>query len=299
MRKIVLLALLLSAPLAYAQTIQNHPYISAEQSNAIANDWTKPMEPFHVLGNLYYVGSENIASYLFTTPQGHILLDTGMPSMHAAVRGNIEKLGFKLSDIEIMISSHAHIDHIGGHAEMKRATGARVMAMGPDAKALEAGTDLSPVEYLPWTPVKVDRVLKDGDTVALGGTTLRAVWTPGHTPGATTWVTTIADGGRTYNIVFPGGAGPNAGPPVVGNPKHPTLAQDTLNTFAKLRQLNPDIQLPGHPRQLLTGKVEAIKNGARPHPLLVPAGEWVKGNEAQEANFRTRIEADAAKQPAR
>lgn len=296
MRKLLLAVVVLTASIASAQ---NGPYISAEQANAIANEWTKPQEPFHILGNLYYVGSQNIASYLFTTPQGNILLDTGMPSMHQAVRSNIEKLGFKLSDIKIMISSHAHIDHVGGHAEMKRATGAQVMAIGDDARALEMGKDLSPVEYLGWTPVKVDRVLKDGDTVSLGGTTLRAVWTPGHTPGATTWVTTMADGGRTYNLVFPGGAGPNPGPPVVGNPKFPTLAQDTLNTFAKLRRLNPDIQLPGHPGQLLMGKIDAIKNGVRPHPLLVPAGEWVKGIDNQEANFRKRMEADAAKAGAR
>jgi metallo-beta-lactamase class B len=295
----MLLASALIASLASAQTTQNHPYISAQQANAIANEWTAPQEPFKILGNLYYVGSQNIASYLFVTPQGNILLDTGMPSMHQAVKGNIEKLGFKLSDIKIMISSHAHIDHVGGHVEMKKATGAQVMALGDDAKALELGKDLSPVEYLGWTPVKVDRVLKDGDTVSLGATTLRAVWTPGHTPGATTWVTMLADGGRNYNVVFPGGAGPNPGPPVVGNPKFPTLAEDTLNTFRKLRALNPDIQLPGHPGQLLMGKIEAIKNGARPHPLLVAAGEWVKGIDQQEANFRKRMEADAAKLSAR
>src|SRR5690348_7214027 len=122
MRKVVLLAALLTTSLAFAQNVPNTPYISAEQSNAIANEWTKPQEPFKLLGNVYYVGSQNIASYLFVTPQGNILLDTGMPSMHQAVKANIEKLGFKLSDIKIMISSHAHIDHIGGHAEMKKAT---------------------------------------------------------------------------------------------------------------------------------------------------------------------------------
>src|SRR6476620_7025051 len=115
MRKGAFAAALLIASVAFAQTTQNHPYISADQSNAIANEWTKPMEPFKILGNLYYVGSQNIGSYLFVTPQGDILLDTGMPSMHQAVKGNIEKLGFKLSDIKVMISSHAHIDHVGGH----------------------------------------------------------------------------------------------------------------------------------------------------------------------------------------
>jgi metallo-beta-lactamase class B len=299
MRNAAVLGALLIASLASAQTIQNHPYISAEQSNAIANEWTRPMEPFKILDNLYYVGSQNIASYLLTTPQGHILLDTGMPAMHQAVKANTEKLGLKLSDLKIMISSHAHIDHIGGHAEMKKATGAQVMALGEDARALELGKDLSPVEYLGWTPVKVDRVLKDGDTVSLGGVTLCAVWTPGHTPGATTWVTTLVDGGRTYNVVFPGGAVPNPGPPVVGNANHPTLAEDTLSTFRKLRQLNPDIQLPGHPGQIFMGKLDGLRSGLRPHPLLVPAGEWVKGIDAQEAAFRKRMEADAAKLSAR
>jgi metallo-beta-lactamase class B len=182
---------------------------------------------------------------------------------------------------------------------MKKATGAQVVALGEDARALELGKDLSPVEYLGWPPVKVDRKIKDGDTVSLGGVTLRAVWTPGHTPGATTWVTTIADGGRTYNLVFPGGAGPNPGPPVVGNAKFPTLADDTLGTYRKLRALNPDIQLPGHPGQLFMGKLDGVRAGVRPHPLLVPAGEWVKGIDTQEAAFRKRMEADAAKRSAR
>lgn len=299
MRKAVFAIVLLSASWAAAQTTQNHPYISAEQSNAIANEWTRPMEPFKILGNLYYVGAQNIGSYLFVTPQGNILLDTGMPGMHDAVVANIQTLGFKLPDIKILISSHAHIDHIGGHAAMKKATGAQVVALGEDARALGLGKDLSPVGYLGWTPVKVDRVIKDGDTVSLGGVTLRAIWTPGHTPGATTWVTTIADAGRNYTVVFPGGAGPNAGPPVVGNPKFPTLADDTLTTFKKLRALNPDIQLPGHPAQLFMGKLDAVRAGVRPHPLLVPAGEWVKGIDAQEAAFRKRMEADAAKVSAR
>lgn len=296
MHRVACVLIVLTASLASAQSPS---FITAEQTAALRGPWSEPAEPFTILGNIHYVGGQNIASYLFTTPEGHILLDTGMPRMHQGVRASIEKLGFKLSDIKIMLSSHAHVDHVGAHAEMQKATGARVMAVGDDAKALEMGKDLSPVEYDGWPPVKVDRVLKDGDTVTLGGTTLRVVWTPGHTPGATTWATTVQDGGRSYSVVFPGGGAPNPGPVVVANPKHPTLAEDTLSTYRKLRQLNPDIQLTGHPQQLFAGKIDAIKKGVRPHPLLLEPGGWAKGIDAQQAAFTKRIEADKAKAPAR
>lgn len=293
MRALACLLVLLTPLLASGQATGG--FISAEQDAQLKGPWSERIEPFTILGNIHYVGALNIASYLLTTPEGHILLDTGMPRMHQGVRTNIEQLGFKISDIKIMISSHAHVDHVGAHAEMQKATGARVMAVAEDAKALEQGKDLSPVEYDNWPAVKVDRILRDGDTVTLGGTTLRAVWTPGHTPGATTWVTTVQDGGRSYIVVFPGGAAPNAGPLVVGNPKHPTLAEDTLRTFATLRQLTPDIVLPGHPQQTFAGNIEAIKSGVRPHPLLQEPGAWAKGTDAQQAAFMKRIEADRAK----
>ena len=292
MRTLACVLLLLSPFVVSAQT---GGFISAEQDGQLKGPWSDAAEPFTILGNVHYVGAQNIAAYLITTPQGHILLDTGMPRMFQTIKTNVEKLGFSLGDIKIMIGSHAHVDHIGGHAQMKEATGAQVVAIAEDARALEAGRDLSPVEYDGWRPVKVDRVIKDGDTVSVGGTTLRAMWTPGHTPGATTWVMTVQDGGRSYNVVFPGGAGPNAGPLVVGNPKHPRLDEITLATYAKLRTLTPDIALPGHPQQTFAGKVDAIKKGMRPHPLLLEAGAWLKQQEQGEAAFRTRIEADRAK----
>lgn len=292
MRRLACLLFLLALASLSAQTPS---FISPELRANLEGPWSDPAEPFTILGNIHYVGAQNIAAYLITTPEGHILLDTGMRRMHGTVRANIEKLGFELSDIKIMISSHAHVDHVGGHAEMQAATGARVFAMSGDAEALAAGKDLSPIEYDGWAPVKVDRVLKDGDVVTLGGTTLRAIWTPGHTPGATTWVTTVQDGGRSYTVVFPGGFAPNGGPRVVGNPKHPTLADQTLSTFRKARELNPDIQLTGHPQQIFAGKIDAIRKGVRPHPLLLEPGAWIKSIESQEAAFRKRIEADKAK----
>jgi metallo-beta-lactamase class B len=298
MRKLAIFIILLM-PLAVFAQVGPGGFISAEQDASLKGPDSEPIEPFKILGNVYYVGAQNISSYLITTPQGHILVDTGMPRMARPVLANVEKLGFKPNDIKLMISSHAHVDHIGGHAEVKKATGALVVASAEDAKALEAGMDMSPVGYLGWTPVRVDRIIKDGEAVTLGGTTLRAVLTPGHTPGATTWVMDVQDGARTYNVVFPGGAAPNGGPVVVGNPKHPNLDQITLNTYAKLKKLNPEIVLPGHPQGAFKGKTDQMKAGARPHPLLQEPGAWLKQQQQGEANFRKRIEADKARISAR
>lgn len=295
MRTVACLSLVLIASFGHAQQRDPGPYISADLVASLSGPWSAPAEPFTIVDNLHYVGAENIASYLFTTPEGHILIDTGTVEMQNVVRRNIEKLGFKLTDIKILLSGHAHFDHVAGHAAMQKATGARVMALGDDARALELGRDVSPVETIGWEPVKVERVLNDGDTVSLGGTTLRAVWTPGHTPGCTTWVTTVQDGGRGYSVVILGSIGPNAGPPMVGNPKHPRLAEDTLGTIRKLRALNPDIQLTGHPQAAFTGKVDAMKRQVRPHSLLLRPGDWTKMLDAQEANFTKRIEADRAR----
>ena len=279
---------LVSAAIAFVS-----PYSQAEQQERI-EAVSEAAEPFRVIGNIYYVGGQ-YGSYLITTPEGHILHDTGSAEMHPLIVSNVEKLGFNLRDIRIMISSHAHWDHVEGHAAMKRVTGAQIVALGGDAVALESGQDNSAIGARNFEPVPVDRVIEDGDTVTLGGTTLRAMLTAGHTPGATTWVTNVEDGGRMYNVVFPGGRTPNGGPLVIGNPDHPDVAEITLETLSKLRLLNPDMLLPGHPRGAFEGKIEAMKNGVRPHPLLTTPGTWARGLSNTEANFRRRMEADRAK----
>jgi metallo-beta-lactamase class B len=296
MRACILVLLILLSPPVSAQRA---PYLSLEQRVQIFGDWGRPVEPFRIVGNIHYVGAQNIAVYLFSTPEGHIVIDSGTSIMQAQFQKNVEKLGFKVADIKILLSSHAHVDHVQGHAFIKRLTGAQVMAITEDAKALEAGADLSPIAEEGWEPVKVDRVLKDGDTVSLGGTTLRAVWTPGHTPGCTTWTTTVKDSTRSYNVIFPCGVGPNTGPPLVGNKQHPDIIEQTLNTVKKLRALNPDMILSGHPQQTFAGKIERIKAEERPHPLLVEPGAWPKQVDNQEANFRKRLEAEKAKSAAR
>ena len=247
------------------------------------------VEPFHIVGNIYYVGAKDIASYLIATRQGHILLDTGTKEMGPVIRAGVEKLGFNLSDIKILLSGHAHFDHVQGHAAMKAATGARVMALAADAAALASGTDLSPLADEGWDPVAVDRVLRDGDTVSLGGTTLQALAAPGHTPGCTVWTTRVQEKETAYSVAFYGCAGPNRGVKLLANPKFPQLVEETLRSFRRLRELKPDIYLTMHPQSLFADKVERIKRGDTPHPLYDPTG-WTKMIAEDEADFVARVQ---------
>ena len=212
------------------------PYGAAERGERIQAAG-EAAEPFRIIGNIYYVGGQ-YGSYLITTPEGHILHDTGTADMHALIVSNVEKLGFDAGDIRIMISSHAHWDHVEGHAAMKRATGAQVVALGGDAVALQSGRDNSAIGARDFEPVAVDRVIEDGDTVTLGGVTLRALWTGGHTQGATMWMTTAEEGGDTYSVAFRGGEIPNQG----ARPRksrHPT-GRPTQRT-SKLKDSSSDL----------------------------------------------------------
>ena len=286
-------ALLLSAGLGTAQ--QGPAQFSREWYQQFSGPYSAPVEPFRIVGNIHYVGGANIASYLITTPQGHILIDTGMNEMHDVIKNSVAALGFRTSDIRIMLSSHAHFDHIEGHAAMKRATGARVFAMTGDAEALESGKDNSALGAIGWEPVTVDRVLKHHDTVSLGGTTLRALHTPGHTQGATTWITTVEDRGRRYSVAFLGGTTPNGGVALFDNPRHNNVVEDTYRTFKTLKaEKVPDIYLQGHPQAMFAGKIDRIKAGETPHPLL-NGDAWTKQLVDGEAGFQKRVADERAK----
>jgi len=259
--------------------------------------YSQPVEPFRIVGNIYYVGALNIASYLIATPQGHILIDTGTTEMHDAIARSIEQLGYRVSDVRILLASHAHFDHIEGHALMQRRTGAQVMAMTGDAEALENGHDTSALGAIGWEPVAVSRRLKDGDTVMLGGTTLRAIHAPGHTQGATIWTTTVEDDGRRYNVAFFTTTTPNPGVPLFDNPRHRNVVEDTRRTFRKLKaEREPDIVLVGHPQAMFAGTMERMRKGERPHPLLNGADAWTRQLAVAEADFERRV---AQEQPRR
>ena len=262
---------------------------SAPADDSLPAGWTDPFEPFRIAGNLYYVGAKNVASYLFVTPAGDILLDSGTPKMTPMIRGNIEKLGFKAADIKILLDSHAHFDHVGGHAALRQASGAQVMVMRGDAEAVAAGVDRSPLAGAGWAAVAVDRVLDDGATVTLGDTTLTAIAAPGHTPGCTVWTTQIAEGDQHYAAVFYGCSRPNDGVALLHNPRFPTLIDDTFATLRRMRTLTPDIVLTMHPEEVFAGKLDALRAGTRPHPLADRAA-WPKLLDEVEADFTGMVE---------
>src|SRR5438128_3169378 len=166
--------------------------------------WNTPTEPFKMIGNVYYVGTDGLASYLITSPQGHILVDTVMPEATSQIKANIEKLGFKVTDIKYLVNTHAHIDHTGGLAEMKQASRAQMVAGEADKPLLEGGYYPGTPEdtALAFPPVKVDRTVREGDTVSVGDVTLTARETPGHSPGCTSWEFVVKDGDATRSVLI-------------------------------------------------------------------------------------------------
>lgn len=295
MRVTALIGVLLMVAAGGVAAQQGPAQFSPEWYQQFRGPYSAPVEPFRIVGNIHYVGGANIASYLIATPEGHILIDTGMKEMHEVIKNSVAKLGFKTADIKIMLSSHAHFDHIEGHAMMQKLTGAQVMAMAGDAEALSSGKDNSALGAIGWEPVSVARVLRHGDTVSLGGTTLRAVHTPGHTQGATTWMTTVEDQGGRYTVGFLGGTTPNGGVPLFDNPRHKSVIEDTQRTFTTLKgERAPDIYLVGHPQAMFMGKVERIKAGDSPHPLL-NGDAWTKQIVDGEAGFAKRVAEERAK----
>ena len=219
-------------------------------ARAQANDWLQPFPAFRIAGNLYYVGSKGLAAYLITTPQGHILINSNLEESVPQIRASIEKLGFKYSDVRILLINHAHWDHDAGSALIKEQTKAAYMVMEGDVPVVESGgtkdfhygNDTGTL----YKPVKVDRVLKDGDEVKLGDTVLVAHLTPGHTKGCTTWSMTVKDGAKSYRAVIIGSPNVNPGYKLVNNAAYPGIAADYARGFKVLAALPADLFLGAH-----------------------------------------------------
>ena len=239
------------------------------------SDWHEPFPPHRIADHLYYVGSKGLASYLITTTNGHILINSSFERTVPIIRTNIETLGFKFTDIRILLTSHAHSDHASGHALVKALTGARVEVMEGDAKVIASGGQ---GQYLyteadGWKPCVVDRVLKDGDIVTLGEARLTARLTPGHTRGCTTWIMQATDAGKSWNVVIIGSPNVNPGYVLVNNRDYPEIAEDYSKTFQLLKALPCDIFLGAHGSYYgMEAKHERLQKNPKTNPFVDPAG---------------------------
>jgi metallo-beta-lactamase class B len=246
-------------------------------------DWNAPFPPHKVIGNLYYVGTEQLASFLVATPEGHILVNSSFETTVPVIRTAVETLGFRFADIRIVVGNHAHGDHMEGDALVKELTGAQVMAMEQDVPGLRS---MRPG----GKPHPIDRVLRDGDEVKLGGSTLVARLTAGHTPGCTTWTLQVQDGGRTYNVAILGSIGVNPGYVLVGNTDYPQIADDYVRSFKTLRALPVDVFLGAHGSFYgLAEKHARLTKGAAQNPFIDPEG-YRAHLDRQEKNFLARLE---------
>jgi metallo-beta-lactamase class B len=250
-------------------------------------EWTNPFPPHHIAGNLYYVGSEDLASYLITTPKGHILINSSLESSPALIRKSVETLGFHFGDIKILLISHAHYDHCAGSAMVKKLTGARYFVMDADVPVVESGgrTDFQygARKDMRYPPTHVDRVLHDGDTVRLGGAVLVAHLTAGHTKGTTTWTMDEKEGGKTLHVVIVGSPNVNPGYKLVGNKTYPRIAIDYRHGFRVLKALPCDIFLGAHGGYYgMKAKYERWKQGDH-DAFIDPQGYGSYIDERQQA----------------
>jgi metallo-beta-lactamase class B len=249
----------------------------------------EPFAPFHIIGNIYYVGSKGLACYIIATKAGEILLDTGYPDMAPQIESNIQKLGYKLPDVKILINSHAHIDHGGGMAALKKATGAKLLAMAQDAPYFESGGHNDPLfgDRNLFPPVKVDRLIHDGDTVTLGGVTLTAHLTPGHMPGNTTWTMVTEDKGKSYNVAFFGIVTVMPNTNLSGTPAYPNIGADYAKTMKVLPTLKCDVFLGSNGSFYeMEKKHDELMKGADPNPFIDPAGCKAFVDRAEESYQR-------------
>jgi metallo-beta-lactamase class B len=262
-------------------TVRGHSFtqLSLFQRNVGApDDMTTAFPPHKVIGNIYYVGTNSLAAFLIVTPQGHILVNSTYERNVPTIQRSVEQLGFKFSDIKILLGSHAHGDHQEGDAAVKALTGAQVMALAEDVPALRAmkpGGKEHPI----------DKVLHDGESVTLGGTTLVAHLTPGHSRGCTTWTLKARDGGKTYDVVIIGSLGTNPGFKLVNNTETPGIAEEFARAFKVSRSLPCDVPLGSHPGMYnMQAKYAKLAAGG-PNPFIDPDGYKLEV-DIDEAMFR-------------
>jgi metallo-beta-lactamase class B len=260
------------------------------QSNAEWRSWNQPVEPFRVVGNIYYVGANEITSFLITSPQGHILLDGGFVETAPQIRDNIRKLGFKAEDVKYLLNSQAHSDHAGGLAQLKQWTGAKFVVSREDGVQTERGgkRDFAWADTMQFPPVKTDQIIGDGEMLKLGGVVVTAHVTPGHTKGCTTWTMQADEDGHHYNVVFLCSVSA-PGYRLVNNPNYPNIIEDYGKTFQVLKGLPCDVMLASHGSFFnLTGKRELLAKAPGKNPFVDPA-EYQAYLDRAQADFDTEL----------
>jgi metallo-beta-lactamase class B len=255
-------------------------------------DWSRPTEPFRIVGNVYWVGTYDLSSYLITSAEGHIVINTGLADSVPQIRANIEKLGFRIADVKILTATHAHWDHVAGLAALKKMTGARVHMSAADADVLESGgkTDFrwgkDPQAW--FDPVAVDRRLGDGDTIRLGDNSLTLHIHAGHSKGSSSFTFTARDGARDYRVGIINMGSINPGVRVSGMPGFPDIGDAYARTFAAQKALVLDVFLASHASQF--GMHRKRKPGDTHHAdrFVDPEGFRAAVDEL-EATFRKQL----------
>src|SRR5580704_9261056 len=253
------------------------PVAAQQPASAPSNpDWTRPFPPFRIIGNIYWVGSYDLSTYLITTPQGHILINTGVGNTAQQIRANVEALGFKLTDVKILTATHGHFDHVAGMADLKRMTGAKLIISAGDRELLESGgkADFRFGDTLSarFEPVTVDQTFRDLEKISLGGTELTAHLHAGHTKGATSFTLDVPEAGKTYRVIIANMGSINPGVTVSGMPKFPDISQAYARTFRAQKELKIDVWLASHASQF--GLHDKYKPGDpyNPDRFVDPAG---------------------------
>jgi len=264
----------------------------AFSAQVAGNEYLAPFPAHHVMGNIYFVGSKSLGIYLITTPQGHILVNAGLEDSVPGIQESVAKLGFKFSDIKILLISHAHFDHDAGAARIKELTGAKYMVMDADVPVVESGGNedffYGQMADMRYPPAHVDRALHDGDTVKLGDAVLTAHLTAGHTKGCTTWTMKLQDRGQSYDVVIVGSPNVNEGYKLVKNAAYPQIAGDYERMFQVLRSLHCDVFLGAHGGYYgMEAKYARLKDGGA-NPFIDPEGYKNYVNERETA-FRAEL----------
>ena len=289
--------ILLGAALTLAGTLFAQPNPEPRNATPDSPDWSEPFPAHRMIGNIYYVGSRGLASYLITTPAGHILINSNLKTSVPLIRESVEKLGFHFSDVKILLISHAHFDHDAGSAEIKKLTGAKYMVMDGDVAVVESGGK-SDFQYgdepsSQYPPTKVDQVLHDGEQVILGGTVLTAHKTAGHTRGCTTWSLKVTEAGKSYDVVIVGSPNVNPGYKLVNNARYPGIADDYAQGFRVLKSLPCDVFLGAHGSYFGMESKYARLNAGGANPYIDSAGYKSYVTEREQA-FLSELEKQTA-----